>query len=162
MLDIWQRLPYQLQSSTLVHTHTHTCSTDPAIVGNTGERLLLESSGVPASHSIWCPPWLRNASPWGPFSEQGTAKSHSVWDLESMVVISRCKFCGGCAIQFGGNGVTSGRESGFSITITHWATHRLLCSNSSPRKAFLSSPIHRTLRISLRVTFGCSLLWKRA
>jgi len=56
------------------------------------------------------------------------------------------------------NGVTSGRESGFCITITHPATHRLLCSNSSPRKAFLSSPNHRTLRISLRVTFGCSLL----
>jgi hypothetical protein len=42
--------------------------------------------------------------------------------------------------------------------ITHRATHRLLCSNSSPRKAFLSSPNHRTLRISLRVTFG----WKWA
>jgi len=34
--------------------------------------------------------------------------------------------------------------------------------NSSPRKAFLSSPNHRTLRISLQVTFGCSLLWKWA
>jgi len=45
---------------------------------------------------------------------------------------------------------------------SHRATHRLLCSNSSPRKAFLSSPNHRTLRISLRVTFGCSLLWKWA
>ena len=33
-----------------------------------------------------------------------------------------------------------------------------LCSNSSPRKAFLSSLNHLTLRISLRVTFGCSLL----
>ena len=29
-------------------------------------------------------------------------------------------------------------------------------------KAFLSSPNHRTLRISLRVTFGCSWLWKWA
>ena len=57
---------------------------------------------------------------------------------------------------------TSGRESGFCITITHRTTRRLLCSNSSPRKAFLSSPNHRTLRISLRVTFGCSLLWKWA
>jgi hypothetical protein len=45
------------------------CSIDPAIVGSTGGRLLLESSGVRPSHSIWCPPWLRNASPWGPFSE---------------------------------------------------------------------------------------------
>ena len=63
-----------------------------------------------------------------------------------------------CAMQFGGNGATSGRKSGFCITITHRVTHRLFCSNSSPRKAFLSSPNHRTLRISLRVTFGCSLL----
>ena len=51
---------------------------------------------------------------------------------------------------------------GFCITIKHRATHRLLCSNSSPRKAFLSSPNHRTLWISLRVTFGCSLFWKYA
>ena len=51
---------------------------------------------------------------------------------------------------------------GFCITMTHPATHRLLCSNSSPRKAFLSSPNHRTLWISLRVTFGCSLFWKYA
>ena len=51
---------------------------------------------------------------------------------------------------------------GFRITMTHRATHRLLCSNSSPRKAFLSSPNHRTLWISLRVTFGCSLFWKCA
>ena len=42
----------------------------------------------------------------------------------------------------------------------HRTTHRLLCSNSSPRKAFLSSPNHRTLWISLRVTFGCPLFWK--
>ena len=41
-------------------------------------------------------------------------------------------------------------------------THRLLCNNSSPRKAFLSSPNHRTLWISLRVTFGCFLFWKWA
>jgi len=72
--------------------------------------------------------------------------------------ISTCKFCRCCVMQFGGNGVTSGRESGFCITITHRATHRLLCSNSLPKKAFLSSPNHRTLWISLRVTFGCSLL----
>jgi len=42
--------------------------------------------------------------------------------------------------------------------ITHQATHRLLCSNSLPRKAFLSSPNHRTIWISLGVTSGCSLL----
>ena len=50
--------------------------------------------------------------------------------------------------------------SGFCITMTHRTTHRLLCSNSSPRRAFLSSPNHRTLWVSLRVTFGCSLFWK--
>jgi len=78
------------------------------------------------------------------------------------VVISTCKLCRGGATQIGGNSATNGRESGFCITITHRDTHRLLCSNSSPRKAFLSSPIHRTLRISLRGTFGCSLRWKWA
>jgi len=76
-----------------------------------------------------------------------------------LMVISTCKFCRGCMMQFGGNSATSGRESGFCITR---ATHRLLCSNSSPRKTFLSSPNHHTLWISLRVTFGCSLLWKWA
>jgi hypothetical protein len=32
----------------------------------------------------------------------------------------------------------AGRDSGFCITITHRARHRLLCSNCSPRKTFLS------------------------
>jgi len=79
-----------------------------------------------------------------------------------LMVISTCKFCRGCTMQFGGNGATSGRESGFCITIMHRATHCLLYSNSSPRKAFLSSSNHRTLQISLWVIFGCSLLWKWA
>jgi hypothetical protein len=35
-----------------LHTHTHTCSFDPAIVGSTGRMLILESSGVWPSHSI--------------------------------------------------------------------------------------------------------------
>ena len=48
-------LAYHLQSQTLAHTHT--CSIDPAIVGCTGRRLLLESSGVQPSLSILCPPW---------------------------------------------------------------------------------------------------------
>ena len=52
--------------------------------------------------------------------------------------------------------------SGFYITITHRATHRLLCSISLLRKAFMSSPNHHTLRILLRVTFICSLLYKWA
>jgi hypothetical protein len=70
-LDIWQRLNNHLQSMTRARTHarTHTCSIDPAIVGSTCGRLLLESSRVQPSHSIWCPPWLQNMSPWGPFSE---------------------------------------------------------------------------------------------
>jgi len=76
---------------------------------------------------------------------------------ESTVVISTCKFCRGCAMHFGRNGATSGMGSDFCIMITHRAAHRLLCSNSSPRKAFLSSPNHRTLRISLRVTFKMGL-----
>jgi hypothetical protein len=42
------------------------------------------------------------------------------------------------------------------------ATHRLLYSNSLPRKAFLSLPNHRILRTWLWVTFGCSLLCKWA
>jgi hypothetical protein len=45
-------------------------------------------------------------------------------------------------MQFGGNSMTSGKESGFCITLMHRATHHLLYSNSSPRKAFLSSPNH--------------------
>ena len=60
------------------------------------------------------------------------------------------------------NCCTTSRESGFCSTITHRATHHLLCSNTSPRKAFLSSPNHLNLRILLRVTLGCSLLRKWA
>ena len=48
-----------------------------------------------------------------------------------LMVISTCKFCRGCAMQFGGKNATNGRESGLCIVITHRATHRLLCSNSS-------------------------------
>jgi hypothetical protein len=73
-------------------------------------------------------------------------------------VISTCRFCRGCAMQFGGSGAIRGRDSSFYITIKHRAPHRLLCSNYSSRKTFLSSPNHHTLRISLRVTFGCLLL----
>jgi hypothetical protein len=40
--------------------------------------------------------------------------------------------------------------------------HRLFCSNSSPRNISLTSPNHGALRISLRVNFGCSSLWKLA
>jgi hypothetical protein len=64
-------------------------------------------------------------------------------------------------MQFGRSGAITDRDRGFCITITNQATHRLLCSNSSPRKTFLSSPDHRTLRVSLRVTLGCSQLVNR-
>lgn len=71
-----------------------------------------------------------------------------------LMVISKCKFFRGCERQFGGNGTTSDREGGFCIMIMHRTTHRLLCSNSSPRKAFLSSPNHCTLQISLQVNLA--------
>jgi hypothetical protein len=44
-------------------TDTRTCSIDPVVFGSTGGRLLLESSSVRSSHSIWCPPWVLNVSP---------------------------------------------------------------------------------------------------
>jgi hypothetical protein len=47
-----------------------------------------------------------------------------------LLIYSVCKFCRGCAKQFGGSGMISGSHSGFCITILHQATHRLLCSNS--------------------------------
>jgi hypothetical protein len=71
---------------THTHTHTHTCFIHLAIVGSTGSKFLLESSGVRPPHSIWCPPLLQNVSHWGPLSEEGTAKSNSGWDPESMEV----------------------------------------------------------------------------
>jgi hypothetical protein len=49
-------------------------------------------------------------------------------------------------------------DSGFCIRMTHRDSHRLLSSSFSPIKTFLSSFEHRTVRISIRVTFGCSLL----
>jgi hypothetical protein len=79
-----------------------------------------------------------------------------------LLVVSTCKFCRGCATQFGGSGSTIGRDRGFCITVKHRATHRLLCSNSSPRRTFLLSATHRTLRFSLPVTFACFVLWKWA
>ena len=136
--------------------HTHTCSIDPAIVGSTGGRLLLESSGVRPSLDV-----LHGC-------ETRALEAHFQSREQPKVIrseIRRVRWLGddrnaflGEELQFGGNGVTSGRESGFCVTITYRATHRYLCSNSLPRKAFLSSPNHRTLRISLRVTFGCCLL----
>jgi len=89
-----------------------------------------------------------------PFFDIDGVVHHEFVPAGDLTVISTCKFCRGCAMQFGGNGATSGKESGFCMTITHRATHRLSCSNSSPRKAFLSSPNHRTFRISFRVNLA--------
>jgi hypothetical protein len=72
-----------------------------------------------------------------------------------LLVITTCKFYRGCSMHFGGSLTKSGRDSGFIISITHGNIH-LLCSNSSPRKPFPSSPSHSTLR----VTFSCSLFRK--
>jgi hypothetical protein len=79
-----------------------------------------------------------------------------------LLIMSTCKFCRGCMIQFWGNSVTSGRNSGFCMTIMHRAIHPLLCSISLLGKPFLSSPNYCILWISFRVTFSCSLLWKWA
>jgi hypothetical protein len=56
-------------------------------------------------------------------------------------------FCRGCAMHFGGRGATSGRE-------VKW----FLRHDNAPSQTSLvvSSPNRRTLRISLRVTSGCS------
>ena len=108
-----------------------------------------KTSRLVKSKEKWCSLHLLRSTMWC------TMSSYRLDRL--FVVTSTCKYCRGGATQIGGNSATSGRESGFCITITHRDAHRLLCSNSSPRKAFLSSSNHRTLRISLRVTFGCSL-----
>jgi hypothetical protein len=74
-----------------------------------------------------------------------------------LLVISTCKFCRGCAMQFGGSGVTIGRQGQWFLYHDNTrATHRLRCSSSSLRKTFLSSANHRTLWTSSRMTFGCS------
>ena len=39
-----------MRAHTHTHTHTHTCYIDPAIVGSTGRKVLLESSAVRAFH----------------------------------------------------------------------------------------------------------------
>jgi hypothetical protein len=77
-----------------------------------------------------------------------------------LLVISTWRICRGCAMRFVGSSTTSGNYSGLCITKTYRSIHRFLCNNSSPRKTFLSTPNHHTLRITLRDTFGCSPLWK--
>jgi hypothetical protein len=49
-----------------------------------------------------------------------------------LLVICTWRFCRGCPMQFTGSCATSGRDTGFCITITHRATFHL-CSNSWPR-----------------------------
>jgi hypothetical protein len=74
-----------------------------------------------------------------------------------LLVIAMCKFCRGCVMQFGGSGATSGRQG-------QWLLHHDNALSHTPLvvQQFLSSPNHRTLRISLPVTSGCSLIWKWA
>ena len=64
-------------------------------------------------------------------------KSNSERDPESRVVISTCRFYRGCAMQFGGNGATSGRESGFlhhdnAPSHTSLVVHQFLAERSIP------------------------------
>jgi hypothetical protein len=45
-----------------LHTHMHLLHWSCHCQKHRGRRIHLESSGVRPSHSIWCPPWLRNLS----------------------------------------------------------------------------------------------------
>jgi hypothetical protein len=84
----------------------------------------------------------------------GLVQLELVWLDQILLFIPTCKLCRVGSIQFGGSGAKIGRDSGCYIMNTHRATHRLLFCNSSPNNL--------TVRIWLRVTFDCSLLWKRA
>jgi hypothetical protein len=75
-----------------------------------------------------------------------------------LLVISMCKFCKGCAMQFGGSGAASDGGSAFWIAITHRATHRMLRGNSSPKKTFLSSPYSPDLTQTYSERITLSLL----
>jgi hypothetical protein len=68
--------------------------------------------------------------------------------LDSVLVdISTCKF-------YGGSGATSGRYGQWFLHHDNASSHTSLVVQQ-----FLSSPSHRTLRISLPVAFGSSLHW---
>jgi hypothetical protein len=73
-----------------------------------------------------------------------------------LLAIYACKVCWGCGMQFGGSSA-SGRQGQWFLHLYNTPRHTSLVMQQ-----FLSSPNHRTLRISLRVTFDCSLLWKWA
>jgi hypothetical protein len=145
---MWQRLLNHFQSRTLAHIHT--CSINPAIVGSTGGRLLLESFRVRPSHLICL------------FMVVKRVPLRSIFRVGNSQKSLRAR-----SGEYGGRVITgmlfSARNCCTTTSVwlgalSHWATRCLLCSNSSARKAFLSSPDHRTLWISLQVTFGCSLL----
>jgi hypothetical protein len=101
-------------------------------------RVSQKALGISLTSTVWC-----------------TTSSYSLDRV--LVAICTCKFCRGCAMRFGGSGDTSGRQGQWFL---HHDNAGILRSNSSPRKSFLSPLNHGTLRISLRVTSGCSLLWK--
>jgi hypothetical protein len=61
-------------------------------------------------------------------------------------------------MQFGGSGATSGRDSGFCITITCQDTQLVALQFLTNKKILLSSPNNSTLQISLRLTSGYFLL----
>jgi len=147
----------------MILAHTHTCSIYPAIVGSTGGRLLLESSGVRSSPSIWCPPWLRNGYPWGLFSEYGTAKSHSERDPEITVVgwWQECFSRRGIDAQQAMWGSVPYRGAETTLCLPFVAPFPPKCI-AQPLQKLAHRNDHHTLRISLRVTFGCSLLCKWA
>jgi hypothetical protein len=66
-----------------------------------------------------------------------------------LLVISTCKFCSGCAMQFEGSGATSGRQGQWFLHHDNAPSHKSLVV-----KQFLTSPNHRTLRISLPTPYS--------
>ena len=142
---VGQSLPNHLQSGTLPHTHTLAPSILP----------LLEA---PAEGFFWNLPEFGHRIRFDVLHGCETRPLEAHFQSRKQPKVTRSEIRRTRWLLFSArNCCTTSRESCFCIT-THQATHRLLCSNYSPRKAFLSSPNHRTLRISLRVTFGCSLL----
>jgi hypothetical protein len=76
-------------------------------------------------------------------------------------IISMCKFCRSCAMQFRGNCKKWQRQ--WVLHYDNTPSHTTLAVQQFlTKKIFLSSPNHHTLCMSLWVTFGCSLLWKWA
>ena len=76
--------PLRTHTHTHTHKHTHTCSIDPAIVGSTGGRLLLESSAVRPSHSMSS--MVAKCVPLRPIFRVGNSQNYSERDPEITVV----------------------------------------------------------------------------